>query len=65
MGLGIWVLNGRPRDLEDVRALILKNQGIDVSYIRGWLREFDAAVQERGFLPTFEEILKKARNRIL
>ncbi len=59
------IFAGRPRDLEDVRILILKNQGIDVSYIRGWLREFDAAVQKRGFLPTFEEILKKARDRIL
>jgi hypothetical protein len=48
-----------------VRILILKNPGIDVPYIRRWLREFDAAVQEKGFLDTFENILKRARDRIL
>jgi hypothetical protein len=49
---------GRPRDLEDVRTLILKNPGIDVSYIRRWLKEFDTAVQGKGFLEAFERILK-------
>jgi hypothetical protein len=49
---------GRPRDLEDVSTLILKNPGIDVSYIRRWLKEFDAAVQGKGFLEAFERILK-------
>jgi hypothetical protein len=44
------IFAGRPRDLEDVRILILKNPGIDVAYIRRWLREFDAAVQGKGFL---------------
>ena len=50
---------GRPRDLEDVRILILKNPGIDVPYIRGWLKEFDAATPGKRFLDTFENILKK------
>jgi hypothetical protein len=59
------IFAGRPRDLEDVRILILKNPGIDVPYIRQWLREFDAAVQEKGFLDTFENILKRARDGIL
>jgi hypothetical protein len=53
------IFAGRPRDLEDVRILILKNPGIDVPYIRHWLREFDAAVPDKGFLDTFENILKK------
>ncbi len=52
------IFAGRPRDLEDVRTLILKNPGIGVAYIRRWLKEFDSAVQEKGFLETFEKILK-------
>ena len=52
------IFAGRPRDLEDVRTLILKNPGIDVAYIRRWLKEFDAAVKEKGFLNTLEKILK-------
>jgi predicted nucleotidyltransferase len=49
---------GRPRDLEDVRTLILKNPGFDVAYIRRWLREFDTSVQWKGFLEAFEKVLK-------
>jgi len=52
------IFAGRPRDLEDVRVLILKNPGIDVPYIRQWLREFDASAQGKGFLDAFEKILK-------
>lgn len=52
------IIAGRPRDLEDVRTLILKNPGIDAAYIRRWLKEFDVAVQEKSFLETFENILK-------
>jgi hypothetical protein len=48
---------GRPRDLEDVSTLILKNPGIDLSYIRRWLKEFDTAFQGKGFLEAFERIL--------
>lgn len=55
------IFAGRPRDLEDVRTIILKNPGIDVEYIRGWLREFDAASDTKDFLRTFEEILNKGK----
>ena len=53
------IFSGRPRDLEDVRILTLKNPGIDVPYIRGWLKEFDAATPGKRFLEAFENILKK------
>jgi predicted nucleotidyltransferase len=52
------IFAGRPRDLEDVRTLILKNPGSDVRYIRRWLKEFDASVQGKGFVKTFEKIIK-------
>lgn len=32
---------GRPRDIEDVRGILLKNPGIEKDYILHWLREFD------------------------
>jgi hypothetical protein len=51
------VFSGRPRDLEDVRSILLKNQGIDTHYIRSWLKEFDAASEKDDFLKTFEGIL--------
>ena len=47
---------GRPRDIEDIRAVILKNRSIDMDYIEGWLREFDATLEEKKLLATFREI---------
>ena len=58
------IFAGRPRDLEDVRILILKIPGIDLPYIRCWLKDFDAAVSGKGFLETFEKILKSTRDRV-
>ena len=52
------IFAGRPRDIEDVRTIILKNPGIDIQYIKSWLREFDASSDKKDFLKTFEEILK-------
>lgn len=51
------IFAGRPRDIEDVRGIILKNPGINVQYMRGWLKEFDASSDKKGFLKTFEKIL--------
>lgn len=52
------IFAGRPRDLEDVRSILLKNPGVDVAYIRKWLKEFDASSDEKNFVGIFEEILK-------
>lgn len=35
------VFSGRPRDLEDVRSMLLKNPECDFGYIDKWLLEFD------------------------
>jgi hypothetical protein len=51
------VFAGRPRDLEDVRTLILKNPDVDRHYVRKWLREFDKSHERGGLLNAFEEIL--------
>jgi predicted nucleotidyltransferase len=38
------IIAGRPRDLEDVRGILLKNPACQGAYIRHWLQEFDAAL---------------------
>jgi hypothetical protein len=48
------VLAGRPRDLEDVRGILLKNPGFDLEYIHRWLREFDRSLGEKS-LERFKE----------
>jgi len=52
------IFAGRPRDIEDVRVLMLKNQNIDILYTERWLKEFDAASDEKNFLTTFKSIMK-------
>jgi predicted nucleotidyltransferase len=52
------VFAGRPRDIEDVRLVVLKNRNIDISYIERWLKEFDAASIQKNFLTTFKSIVK-------
>jgi hypothetical protein len=52
------IFSGRPRDMEDVRIILLKNQDIDTRYIETWLMEFDAAADEKIFLGAFKAILK-------
>ncbi|MCH8038872.1 MAG: hypothetical protein IH977_00820 [Nitrospinae bacterium] len=34
------IIAGRPRDLEDVRSVLLKNEAVHLDYIRKWLQEF-------------------------
>jgi hypothetical protein len=52
------IFAGRPRDIEDVRIVLLKNPDIDIRYIKRWLKKFDTAADEKKFLMTFKNILK-------
>ena len=52
------IFAGRPRDIEDVRTVLLKNPDVDIQYIRQWLKEFDESSEEKGLLKTFEGIMK-------
>jgi predicted nucleotidyltransferase len=56
------IFSGRPRDIEDVKTIILKNPKIDIQHIRGWLKEFDASSDEKEFLRTFEGVLKEVES---
>jgi hypothetical protein len=50
------IFAGRPRDIEDVRSVILKNNIYDIVYIEKWLSAFDAASDEKNFLVSFKKI---------
>lgn len=52
------IFAGRPRDIEDVRVVMLKNKNIDTLYVERWLKEFNAASDEKNFLTTFKIIMK-------
>lgn len=54
------ILAGRPRDIEDVRLVIVKNPGIDESYIRSWLAQFGAAF-ETDYVLRFETVRDSLR----
>jgi hypothetical protein len=49
------VLAARPRDLEDVRGILLKNQVFDLEYVQRWLREFDRSLGGKS-LERFDEL---------
>lgn len=53
------IIAGRPRDLEDVRGILLKNPHLDTSYIRKWLGDFDASLGE-SFTQKFDEVVRQA-----
>jgi predicted nucleotidyltransferase len=54
------IFAGRPRDLEDARIILLKNQSTDVDYIRKWLAEFEQALNE-PYGERFEALWKDTR----
>jgi len=51
------IFAGRPRDIEDVRTMILRNSSMDVPYIEKWLMAFDDASEDKRFLSTFRGIV--------
>ncbi len=51
------IFAGRPRDLEDVRSVILKNSSIDMGYIQTWLRRFDEVDEDNRFAQTLKDVL--------
>lgn len=52
------VIAGRPRDLEDVRAMLIKNPDLDVAYVRSWLDQFSDALDE-PFRHRFDDVLRE------
>lgn len=50
---------GRPRDLEDVRSVLLKSPILDESYVRHWLEQFGPEDGPR-LLAAFDAVRKQA-----
>ena len=53
------IFSGRPRDIEDIKSILLKNKNIDIKYINKWLKEFQKTFPEKNFTEKFEKILKQ------
>ena len=53
------VIAGRPRDIEDVKGMLVKNPSTDLAYIRTWLDDFSASLGE-PFLERFEQVLRES-----
>jgi hypothetical protein len=49
------VIAGRPRDLEDVRLVLVKNPEIDTRYIEKWLSQFQQSLSQ-DFLGSFKRV---------
>jgi predicted nucleotidyltransferase len=52
------MLAGRPRDVEDIQSILLKNPDYDASYIKKYLAEFDVAL-DRNYSSEFQELVRK------
>lgn len=55
------IIAGRARDIEDVNAILLKNPGYDKEHIRGWLVDFDKALDGKCLLKFDEIVLEIGR----
>ena len=53
------IVAGRPRDIEDTKAIMVKNTKYDVPYIEKWLDVFSQSLA-KDFLTTFKDVLKQS-----
>jgi len=44
------IFSGRPRDIEDVKTVLVKKPEIDIEYIVKWLSEFEKALEKKNLL---------------
>lgn len=49
------IIAGRPRDIEDIKSILLKNPGYEKRYIESWLGEFDKGLDTR-YLSAFQSL---------
>lgn len=48
---------GRPKDVQDIEALLATHPEADIDYVRQWVREFATAMSMSGMIDDFESIL--------
>jgi hypothetical protein len=53
----------RPRDLEDIAAILAAQPGLNVRRVRRWLREFSGALEMPEILNDLEDLLSQRRKR--
>ena len=53
------IFAGRPRDVEDVRSIMLKNPDLDLEYTTKRLKEFDRSMESDGFTKLLDNLLKE------
>lgn len=51
------IFAGRPRDIEDVKNIVVKRTEIDINYIKKWLSEFDKTVEGANFTDSFNQVM--------
>ena len=54
------IIAGRPRDIEDVKSIFLKNPEYDSRYIEQWLKEFEGSLGQ-SFLAIYRGVLQETR----
>lgn len=52
------IIAGRPRDIEDIKNVILINQQFDKDYVIKWLNNFDKEL-DKSYVTQFEELLSE------
>lgn len=52
---------GRPKDLQDMEALLVGNPGVDLEFVRQWVREFAAAMSMPDMLEQLERAITRTR----
>jgi hypothetical protein len=55
------ILAGRPKDIEDVRGVLLEQPRLDIERVRELLGELEVALGDEQLLRRFERIVRKAR----
>lgn len=58
------IFAGRPRDLEDVRSILLKTPELERDYIRKWLSEFEKSPDKKGLTKIFDDVLTELKKGI-
>jgi hypothetical protein len=55
------ILAGRPKDIEDVRGVLLEQPALDLERVRGLLGDLEMALGDDRLLRRFERIIRKTR----
>jgi hypothetical protein len=57
------ILAARPKDMEDVTAVLAATERFDVAYVRRMLGLLEQALAQSDLAPAFEQVLERARSR--